>query len=151
MSQDRCTGHCCRAFVLPVSPDERWRDLWAWLQRGEDGDGGQWFDDEGERHLPHGEIAQIASMVVPLGRFPYPPGVAHNQRPDGDEPVWWYTCSNLRPDGNCGIYATRPDMCRDYPYGRVCQYTDCAWSAAKVAQSDETVTLPKQMDAEALP
>lgn len=26
-----------------------------------------------------------------------------------------FHCSNLTKDNRCGIYATRPDMCRDYP------------------------------------
>lgn len=39
----------------------------------------------------------------------------------------WYAqfntkCRNLLPDGRCGIYETRPQICRDYKAGE-CDYT----------------------------
>jgi Fe-S-cluster containining protein len=39
----------------------------------------------------------------------------------------WYAqfttrCRNLQPDGRCGIYETRPQICREYKAGE-CDYT----------------------------
>lgn len=33
-----------------------------------------------------------------------------------------YTCRHLQLNGDCGIYEDRPAMCRDYPYGQVCEF-----------------------------
>lgn len=30
---------------------------------------------------------------------------------------WCYSCPELQPDGRCGIYETRPTICRDYIVG----------------------------------
>lgn len=40
----------------------------------------------------------------------------------------WYiqvstTCTHLQPDNLCGIYSTRPQICRDYKSGE-CDYSD---------------------------
>lgn len=39
----------------------------------------------------------------------------------------------LTDEGNCGIYETRPDMCKEYPYGSLgrhgrCNYDSCEWN-----------------------
>lgn len=36
-----------------------------------------------------------------------------------------YSCKNQLPSGDCGIYETRPHMCRHYPNGRRCEYVMC--------------------------
>lgn len=120
---ERCTGHCCRAFTLNLSPDEIVRALWALLTS----DDNAFYDDEGElRHVTWRDFEQIALMVVPLGRLMVPPGVTWF--PQGEPPFWFYTCRNLLPSGDCGVYETRPSMCSQFPYadrGHVCPYDAC--------------------------
>jgi Fe-S-cluster containining protein len=56
----------------------------------------------------------------------------------GLEPVqrliggWRYRCRHFFRDaeglGVCGIHATRPSVCRDFPYGGVVRgWTECVW------------------------
>lgn len=56
----------------------------------------------------------------------------------GLEPVgptaagWRYRCRHFRRDpdglGVCGIFATRPEVCRRFPYGDVVRrWSECAW------------------------
>ena len=44
-----------------------------------------------------------------------------------DKDVWYLlvhtTCRHLRPDNLCGIYETRPQICRDYTTAK-CEYED---------------------------
>jgi Fe-S-cluster containining protein len=44
-----------------------------------------------------------------------------------DEDTWYLmvhtVCKHLRPDNRCGIYSTRPQICRDYST-RNCEYED---------------------------
>ena len=93
----RCTGHCCRGFALEY-PYERVRADYARWQAG---------DREGL--IP--DIAQIYPMLQPLGVF------------RGQE---LFTCKHLQANGDCGIYATRPQMCRDFPGDRPCPYRNCS-------------------------
>jgi Fe-S-cluster containining protein len=37
----------------------------------------------------------------------------------------WYGCRHIQLNGDCGIYATRPSLCRSYPDGRECGFEDC--------------------------
>ena len=51
----------------------------------------------------------IADMVIPL-------------QTDA-EGLHWYTCRHLDTStGLCTVYAQRPAMCRDFPYGTTCQH-----------------------------
>jgi Fe-S-cluster containining protein len=111
---DRCTGHCCKRFTLPYSPEE----LVAYKDRLLESD-----------------------VVVPMVTF-LEVSTLHADGIDyPDAPRWWYTCKNLLPDGNCGIYETRPRMCWDYPYESTCQYVDCTWEAGKQEQPKQFFTL----------
>ena len=63
----------------------------------------------------------------------------HGNRGPWPHFVWHYTCKNFDPvTKNCTAYETRPEMCRDYPYGNPphskgykpraegqCNYRDC--------------------------
>lgn len=95
----RCRGHCCRRFYLPFTPEdlvETARAAW----RGESGRDG-WS-----------AFAELIHMVIPLGPA---------------EQGGWYTCAYHDPvSGNCLIYAHRPRICAEYPYGRACGYGRCA-------------------------
>lgn len=100
--EHRCGGHCCKAFYLPFSPDE--------LQRR-------------AAELRDGAI--IAGMVEHLGFFD------DDNRPiDLTVPVprsggHFYSCRHLTSTGLCGIYDTRPQMCKGYPYKGACNYRGC--------------------------
>ena len=131
---DRCVGHCCKRFPLPFSPDEiqrraleflRWADTAARL--------GTARPDRADM-----DLVQIASMVIPLGSEPEADvarrhGYADGKTSSGVEGrVYFYTCRNLLPNGDCAIYALRPRMCSEYPYGRPCEHRDaCASLAAR--------------------
>ena len=96
---DRCTGRCCRDFIIRRSPKE--------LRRDADEATPRW----------KAEYTKIADMVVHLratGRF-------------GDE--HHYTCKHFDSEtNNCTDYENRPEMCRNYPYGDPCGFEECEWN-----------------------
>jgi len=105
MSGDRCTGHCCRCFSLPYGPDE----LATRKARIKDGE-------------------QIVAMVRYLGRT-VPPGMPHQRNESSSD--HYYTCTNLLANGDCGIYETRPGMCRNFPDDGPCPYPQCENEATR--------------------
>ena len=124
---DRCTGHCCEGFFLPFSPANlaaafyRWAHSTAAVKVAPDG---PIYDD----------IWLIAPMVR-LVRFGTPPlrmKPGHDGK--GSTQAHYYRCvHHNRKTGNCEIYAMRPRMCREYPYGRECGFVGCTWKGAKEA------------------
>lgn len=133
---DRCTGHCCRSFLLRLSPAEL-----AQL-----------------RTDPHASDDErlIASMVIPLGKFHSNPTQlikgeswaekALNLGLKSDEHIksleeqmgsgdrWlsmsrlgdhYYACRYVLLNGDCSIYENRPQMCRSYPNGHECAFEEC--------------------------
>lgn len=72
------------------------------------------------------DIETIFPNLSPLGFGPHPHGEVVTQ-----EPRHWYRCKALKDNGDCGIYATRPRMCSEYPYGDRCKYTSCTWDRAR--------------------
>lgn len=122
----RCTGHCCRAFALPYSPDQlrRAREVWeAYLAA----DAPEVFDWPSDVAVPE-DVDIIEPMVIHLGEFTRNPLFDG----DGDAPVapsHFYTCRNLSESGDCTIYEDRPKMCRGYPYGRECRFPGCTLDA----------------------
>lgn len=83
----RCTGHCCKAFEVPLS-------LILTQSNIQDGH-------------------QIRDMIIPL-----------EETRDG-----FWLCGCWYFDGkDCTIYETRPRMCRNYPYGRPCNFDGCTFS-----------------------
>lgn len=119
---DRCTGHCCQRFTLPLSPDEIRENYDAWrAQKSEDSN----------KRVPLEDIWLLAPMVRYLGFL-------HSDS-NGDpspEGRHWYRCVHLQ-DGNCSIYEHRPRMCREYPYGKACKYHGCTWDAAREGRVNE--------------
>lgn len=96
----RCTGHCCRVIHVGVGASRREIEEIAIREGSREA----WF---------------IVDMLRPLV---------------GDDPKgtgrWFteadrrYTCRHF--DGvNCTAYEERPDMCRNYPYGRPCPEDGC--------------------------
>lgn len=114
----RCTGDCCRAFVLSATYGDALRAYDAWRAGAQSyvGHGG------GQRWIPV-DIHLLATMIRPLGEFTTHPITGREY----DRPTTLYFCVHLDGDGDCGIYDRRPEMCRNYPYGRRCEYPDCAW------------------------
>lgn len=117
----RCTGHCCRGFTLPRTPDAL-RDFEGFLgRRGDD-------------------VFVVADMAVFLGRIPMRDALVtayarhrnliHGDADDFGIDLW--TCRHFdQSSGNCGIYDRRPRMCRDFPYGDPCPFADCGWDAGR--------------------
>ena len=106
---NRCTGHCCRRFPLPVAPDE----LDLVRERCEDG-------------------VFVADMLVHIepATEPEPRPGQGPQAARGE--VHYYTCRHFNTDtGNCQEYENRPAMCRNFPYGDTCSYKACTWADAK--------------------
>lgn len=86
----RCSGDCCRAFFLPLSPleVEHQRKL---LEIGKH----KFIDDH---------------KVLPMLIFVRS---EHTRK----KTVYRYTCKWLdRETGSCTNYEDRPDMCRNFPY-----------------------------------
>lgn len=92
----RCTGHCCRGFSLE-HPHAFVKEEYERWKKGE------------PTTIP--QIETIAEMVMPLGTF------------RGQE---LFTCKHLSKEGNCGIYESRPPMCRDFPGPHPCPYRNCS-------------------------
>jgi Fe-S-cluster containining protein len=102
---DRCSGECCRKFVLSVSY-ERLNRLAV-------------QEDE--------EAVQVLDMLIPLGVSP----TIHGEMREH------FTCRHVQANGDCGIYETRPALCRRYPYGAECEHKDrCGWTAARAGMTD---------------
>ena len=100
----RCTGHCCRGFALDQS--------YAQLQK----EFAIWKENPQNSTIP--QIELIAPMVIPV-------------RSSSQFNEYTYTCKNLDPAGNCMVYESRPQMCRDFPDKKSCRFWNCT--------SDESV------------
>lgn len=126
---DRCTGDCCRLFTLPFSPAELERRM---LDVQADIDAGGISADRACDTIQMATMAAFVGEVTPdqhtrhAALEPDFPWAEHKT-----EPTYWYTCRNLLPNGNCGIYAVRPAVCRTYPNKGQCLYAGCTWQAAR--------------------
>lgn len=130
---DRCTGHCCMAFRLPLSPKElaaKAAEPKPDMRRVPPGRRAR------DRAL-YADVQTIADMVVYLGEHPRNPVALTNQPGesrvgvDGKVAIaHWYTCIYFDGDTrNCTIHRERPYMCRDFPYGRPCEFRACTWKS----------------------
>ena len=139
--ENRCTGHCCEAFYLPVSPDELRLSYEEWMRREEPG-------SELSREVPtghtevsaralYGQVARDIHLIFPMVRHigyltAAAAGAPHVNQVDPGRKGHWYTCAHYdREAQRCGIYAHRPRMCREYPYGQRCAYEACTWETEK--------------------
>lgn len=57
----------------------------------------------------------------------------------------WNRCVNLLSDNRCGVYETRPQICRDYGYGED-REVNCHATASKNAEYDVVFTEPEQIE-----
>lgn len=48
-----------------------------------------------------------------------------------------HKCLALLPNGDCGVYETRPRLCRDYPYAKKCDNPGCQWAAVCAIQEND--------------
>lgn len=96
---DRCTGRCCRDFIIRRSPEE--------------------IQEQARTAEPRWkkEFTKIAEMVIPL---------PHR---NGFYSEYHYTCKHYDANtNNCMDYENRPEMCRNYPYGDPCGFDECEWN-----------------------
>jgi Fe-S-cluster containining protein len=93
----RCTGYCCRGFALEKTYEEVWADFQCWQK------------DPATSVIP--QVYLVAPMLIPIKKM-------------GNETL--YTCKHLLKNGDCGIYAVRPQMCRDFPGDKPCPFVLCA-------------------------
>ncbi len=100
----RCTGHCCREFVMYSGDDKILdADRKRWLEEGK-------LDPE---------VQQIMDMVIPL-------------KEHEDEDGKFYTTFTCRhfdvEEQQCLIYDERPAMCRRFGAEEVkCNYEGCTY------------------------
>lgn len=94
---DRCTGQCCHRFILSYANTHEEVD--AYLRSGPPEDGVQIAD-----MIVLVEVIQNGT-VLPMGRVA-----------ERDDRGVLYTCKHFdTATRDCGIYETRPSMCRRYP------------------------------------
>lgn len=105
ISCNRC-GDCCQRFTAPDS-----KTLLRYI--GHNAKDPSWGD---------GRIAFWASHLVPLDEEAEDPG----------EGRIWYRCDLFERDEEglwvCTAHDRRPDVCRDFPYGRPVTYKRCSWN-----------------------
>ncbi len=137
---DRCTGACCMAFPLPEDPGGLWKRYDHWLRHRHG------LQQQGDDDVPLLiDIHIIAPMVEYLGYQTTPMyEVAESARAlttAGKTQPHWYRCKLFDQDTRlCTIYERRPRMCRDYPYGKPCEYAACEWDGAAQGHEAEEMT-----------
>lgn len=95
----QCGGRCCQNFVINLKPEDIGRQYLDARARAAAG-----VPYETDR-----DIIFIAEMVIRID--------------EDDETYARYTCRHfVEATGLCGAYNERPRMCRDYPYGRLCEH-----------------------------
>lgn len=115
----RCTGHCCQCFSLEYPYKALQKEVERLrLSKHEGSRTDEWKNESYGRYEGRDEAAAIAdaeqihAMLIPLGKV------------RGQE---LFTCRHFDKDeGNCTIYETRPQMCRDFPGPNLCPYRNCA-------------------------
>lgn len=123
MSGARCSGHCCRRFIVPVIAGLGGLDEFKKLSApGVD----PRYDADEHRY--------IADMLIDTG-------VDTDTDPLGgskvDPPQRVYKCKHF--DGtNCTVYEQRPDMCKSYPSYGACNVEGCTRVTVACDESIET-------------
>lgn len=120
----RCSGHCCRDFTLPYSPEnlqkfyEEERSKYSkYLKMITNSD--KKFE-EGLKYFRTNQYL-VPTMVVFLGTL----AVDYNGELMPHD-LHHYTCKNLNVEtGDCMDYKHRPEMCRNFPDRGSCPYKEC--------------------------
>ena len=103
MAEDRCWGGCCKRIWLPF-------ETRAEIAASGDPD-----------------AKQISEMLEPeADQF-----TAQDGLPISLKRGLLFRCTNLIENGDCGIYETRPQMCRSFPNGYQCPAVSCESASAK--------------------
>lgn len=144
--QDRCTGHCCRSFSLRMSPAEieaefktpkdnphrppdidRLHEMVIYLGQFQTNPILETKDESWPKKALL--IATRGDKLAPLEQDMEGVSSLRPKRIDYDaRGQHWYACRHVQLNGDCGIYEQRPELCRRYPNGHVCQFVDCTWS-----------------------
>lgn len=74
------------------------------------------------RASEHVEARLIAAMVKPIGIIPVGARLPTGEVSKGGA---YFDCRMLDTNGDCLIYASRPQMCRDFPNGGPCPRAGC--------------------------
>jgi Fe-S-cluster containining protein len=113
----RCSGACCRLVVVPIIHELGGLEAWkAYNAAGKVNaarrENGETFD---VNHRQFQDADVIEDMLVDTGTdVDVDPLSGIKLR----EPQRAYACRHWdEATGNCGIHATRPAMCSEYPYG----------------------------------
>lgn len=100
---NRCTGHCCKKFYLPMAKVEDIKDI---VQ----------------------DAKYIRDMLIKLPLQTH--GSDGEPTPVEAQDHYW-TCKHFdETSGDCTAYESRPAMCKDYPYGLPCRTKGCTASCA---------------------
>lgn len=147
MNKDRCTGECCKAFVLnnydrevlQQAYDDEIRILtegmWDWIRPNI-----QDIINPSTKAIlyrwPQYRIDGILDWwpwMIYLGKFTkHPTTGEENFHPRGLD---FFTCSQLSQNGDCLVYDKRPDFCRVYGADYPCEHKNCNWKG--VLHKDE--------------
>ena len=104
----RCTGGCCENFTVK-----------DWT-----GESVAYWKEHGHEYNPPIE-PRTQAIIDMLIRLP--------ERENPDTGLGVFTCKNFNPETrDCGIYDSRPKMCRAYPGSGGCQREGCTLSFAPV-------------------
>ncbi len=126
---ERCTGHCCEDFTLPIPPmqvDFENKKL-AMGKRPRFGIEGDW--------------AKVGAMLIFKRLDKQQPAGWKVPRGEKTSYAFHYTCKHYdREKRECSVYEERPQMCRDYPNVEPCKYKKCT---RVVEKRDELVQLSR--------
>lgn len=133
MTANRCTGHCCRSFCLPLSPKEL-REAYERWRASLDGHPIYKNEEPKDKRI-YNDIWLVAPMAKHIGikqTFQQVNPPDHELTEGKKLPGHWYRCKHFDDKTKkCSIYEIRPRMCRDYPYGESCNYAGCTWKKVK--------------------
>lgn len=123
MADSRCTGECCKDFVVTR---HNYRSLLDVALR----EAANALDED---DVP--ESVRVVAMIRPLV------GESPSKANEGKwltEAHRHFTCVHLKPNGDCGDYENRPRMCREYPYGNSCEHgANCTWEEARLVSIEK--------------
>ena len=101
---ERCSGGCCRSFPISIDYQATAVEVLKMLREEVPGKPGTMWD----------EWDIIADMLIPI--FGPWPNIHASQA--------HFTCRHFDGD-NCGIYESRPKLCRRYGVMTRCEYEGC--------------------------
>lgn len=125
-SIDRCTGECCKAFVLNNYTKEELQYSYDQLKLPLEM---RWVDPPGRIVIPV-EIKIWWPWMIYLGNYDKHP-ITGKEYPEGYD---FFTCSQLLPNGDCAVYEQRPHFCRGYGVTIDCEHDCCTWHSGRAAR-----------------